>query len=70
MQKTINSIVLASNKLLEASQLLSEIYPDISDTVLLLADTLYHEIPEEDKQQIDIAMMDIELKREEYHVGC
>jgi hypothetical protein len=70
MSKNSNKIVFASNYLLQASKMLEEDFPDISDTVLLLANTIFNELPEEEQEQINIAMMDIELKREEVHGRC
>lgn len=70
MQKNLGKISFASDYLYKASTLLEESHPDISEVVLLLAQTLYNELPESERTQIDIAMMDIELKREEMYGRC
>ena len=70
MSKNLSKIVFASDYLLQAATLLEETHPDISEIILLLSQTLYNELPDTERTQIDIAMMDIELKREEIYGGC
>ena len=70
MSKNLNKIVYASDYLHRAALMLEETHPEISEVVLLLSQTLYNELPENERREIDIAMMDIELKREEIYGRC
>ena len=70
MSKNLNKIVYASDYLYQAALMLEETHPEISEVVLLLSQTLYNELPENERREIDIAMMDIELKREEIYGRC
>jgi hypothetical protein len=70
MSKNLSKIVFASDYLHQAAIMLEETHPDIAEVVLLLSQTIYNELPDTERTQIDIAMMDIELKREEMHGGC
>lgn len=70
MSKNLSKIVFASDHLQRAGALLEETHPEIAEVVILLSQTLYNELPKEDRMKIDIAMMDIELKREEMYGKC
>lgn len=70
MSKNLSNIVFASDNIYQASVLLEETHPDIAEILLRLSEVLYESLEPEEKTQIDIAMMDIELKREEEHGRC
>ena len=62
------NVVFACNNIFVASKLLNDKHPDVSDLLIKLASTLLATVPEDETQNIQLAVNQIEALRNEQSV--